>query len=80
MKNFQRTSNGGLASHTFPGCYPLYYVTDGNEVLCPDCANAVTNQETLIADANYEDESLYCDVCSNHIDSAYGSDNEEDTI
>ena len=64
------------------GGYPLYYITEDNACLCPDCANenkALTisddAQWKIIAmDANYEDTSLYCDHCSKQIPSAYGED------
>lgn len=66
------------------GSYPLFYVfTDkwlACDVLCPDCATEVTRQAHLdgshrtfaiTADVNWEDPDLYCDECSERIESAY---------
>ena len=69
-----------VPAHTFPGFYPMYYVTADSGALCPDCVNA---HRTLCADsndpqwfvidsdANWEDPQLYCDHCNNRIESAY---------
>ena len=61
------------------GSYPLMYVTHENEVLCSECAEE-SEQETT-AHANWEDPHLYCDGCSERIESAYAEpevDVEED--
>ena len=71
--NYSKYAHGG---------YPLYYITEDNACLCPNCANEnkalrISNdpQWKIIAmDANYEDTSLYCDHCSKQIPSAYGDD------
>jgi hypothetical protein len=49
-------------------------------VTCAKCAgNAAEEALILIAsDVNYEDASLYCDVCSERIESAYTIDQDED--
>ena len=64
----------------WPGGYPLYYVTADCGVLCPKCAN--DNLELTLGgekdwrivsqEINYEEESLCCDHCNAHIESAYG--------
>lgn len=72
-----------LDYYAWPGGYPLYYVTKDSGVLCPKCVN--DNLELLSDEydpqwyvigyeINYEDNSLYCDHCSERIESAYGDD------
>lgn len=67
------------------GCYPLFYIVKSAEhrdqsVLCPDCAT--TDLRTaheygthrafqVTPDVNYEDPDLFCDECSERIESAY---------
>jgi hypothetical protein len=73
--------------YTSLGCYPVFLITSDCCALCMDCARAeyrnvsrairekfndgwrVTNCEV-----NYEDKELYCDHCSQPIESAYGDD------
>jgi hypothetical protein len=48
-------------------------------VLCPACANKWTADdvpqfEPTDADINYEDASLFCDECSERIESAYAEE------
>ena len=57
-----------------------------DEVLCPSCCNKEreliesaradhdTQWDVVAADVNYEDASLYCDHCSQRIESAYMED------
>ena len=41
----------------------------------PSLANKDDPQwEVIVADINYEDNMLYCDHCSQRIDSAYGDE------
>ena len=74
---------GTYDSWAWPGGYPMYYITGDCGVLCPQCANANhrltldpdDSQWYIIqADVNWEDESLFCDNCSQQIMSAYGED------
>lgn len=76
-----------LPSFAWPGGYPMFYVDGDNSVLCPKCANRQVTEaveeigehgEPLVPrflpadyEANYEDDSLYCDECSTRIESAY---------
>lgn len=58
------------------GCYPIFYVTNENNCLCPDCALALekdpdTIEHNAASDANWEDPDLYCDDCGSRIESAY---------
>jgi len=68
----------------WPGGYPIYYVCEDGGVLCADCANnnidlttdpdAERDWKIVAGDINYEDDSLSCDNCYGHIESAYGCD------
>lgn len=68
--------SGRLGSYVLPGSYPLYYIT-AEGVLCPDCANSISecpdDRQWLIvaADINYEDINCYCAHCNKSIDPAY---------
>jgi hypothetical protein len=62
-----------LAPHAFPGMYPLFYIHEDSEVLCPKCANDF-QEEIVDADANWEDLGLYCSNCDERIPSAYAED------
>ena len=67
--------------------YPPYYITKDCGVICPSClkenleliceamAEGFDNQWIVVScDINYEDDSLYCDNCSDKIISAYCDD------
>jgi hypothetical protein len=70
-----RDSKGQLVKYAWPGGYPVLYVTELSNVLCPDCANRDTDSDVPVAaDINWEDPSLYCDDCSERIESAYAED------
>ena len=85
MINLPHLENGQLVAFAWPGGYPLYYVLQDGGTLCSDCARnaeseGLTNdpddpQWYIIAyHINWEDQTLYCDHCSDHIESAYCSD------
>lgn len=73
--------------YTWPGGYPLFGLTDDNGVLCRDCCRSEfrTIAESISGDGfhlkslhvNWENTSLYCDHCSDFIESAYGDDETE---
>ena len=46
--SFQRDGDGKLASNTFPGLYPLLYITADGGSLCPDCANGENGSEAYL--------------------------------
>lgn len=80
-----RNDDGILESYSFPGMYPLFYITKDNGVLCPECARnaeaeGLTNDPNdpqwyiVAADINHEDASLYCDANDERIPSAYAED------
>jgi hypothetical protein len=73
-------ADGRMRRYTFPGCYPIYYLTPKGETLCPDCAAEERTKgyqiHPLFADVNWEDPALYCDECSERIESAYAEDEQ----
>jgi len=74
-----RDMDGRLSAWAWPGGYPLFYLDGENSVLCVECARKSDEEEfpqfrPIAADVNWEDRSLYCDNCSEQIESAYGKD------
>jgi len=63
-----------LPYYTFPGGYPLFYITSFSNILCPTCAINDDYEDIVNYDVNWEDDSLYCSHCSERIKSAYGGD------
>jgi hypothetical protein len=78
MTHLPHDSNGKLSSYAWPGGYPLFYLDKESNVLCPACANRDIDdsQAVVEADVNWEDPSLYCDDCSQRIESAYAEDEQ----
>ena len=75
-----RDSDGKLSTFAWPGGYPIFYLDKHDNVLCPACANEHEPGEDdapVHADVNWEDPSLYCDECSERIESAYAEDEAE---
>jgi recombinational DNA repair protein (RecF pathway) len=73
--------------YAWPGGYPTYFATDDGAALCHECARAEGKQVTaairdgardgwrvVAQEINYEDAGLYCDNCSERIESAYAED------
>jgi len=77
----ERTKDGKPRRFTSVGGYPMVYVAPKyGDVLCPGCADHVevlAPNMALVAGINWEDASLYCDSCSERIESAYADDDEE---
>ena len=85
-----RNTDGTLASHAWPGGYPIFYIAEDGGILCsrPECANGpeVVAETALIPcdrdpqwhivgqEVNWEDESLFCDHCGKLVECAYPSD------
>lgn len=81
--NLPRDSKGKLSAYAWPGGYPYFYIINGKDVYCHECAVAedtynqlVTDEdapgnEVTAADINWEDDSLYCENCGDRIESAY---------
>lgn len=60
------------------GCYPLFYLDSHDSVLCPRCAGTAEAEGEAMAACgiNWEDPDLYCDECSERIESAYAEPEE----
>jgi hypothetical protein len=63
-------------SYTSIGSYPLVYLDNMDNVLCPCCASE--EEEETTPHINWEDPYLYCDECSDRIESAYAEEEEDD--
>lgn len=73
-----RGDDGKLSRWAWPGGYPIYYLDQENNVLCPDCANKEGYSSPVVAaDVNWEDTNLHCDDCSKQIESTYGDNTNE---
>ncbi len=76
----QRDESGKLPAFAWPGGYPIYYLADDGEALCPDCANLPEAHEGGDGDGwrlegqgvHWEGEPLSCAHCNREIESAYG--------
>ena len=73
--------------YTFPGCYPLYFITSDGAALSFEAVRAEWRQvchsirhklsdgwRVVALDVNYEDGNLYCDHSGERIESAYAED------
>lgn len=75
IKAIRKENNGKLPAWAWPGGYPLYYLDEEDNVLCPKCANKTGYCADVVAyNMNWEDGGLYCDDCSQRIESAYAED------
>lgn len=83
LKQLKLEPHEDLPAYAWPGGYPIYYVTVMGSVLCPECANSEEAKEAdphdndwriETAATNWEDPNLYCDNCSERIESAYAED------
>jgi hypothetical protein len=82
--SIDRDSNGKLPSYAWPGGYPIFYLTQDDAVLCPQCANGENGSDTLVQDdpqwnvtahdINWEDPDMTCEHCNRRIESAYAED------
>ncbi len=71
----RKENNGKLPSYAWPGGYPIFYMDAENSALCPTCANKPGYPAPVTAwGINWEDSELYCDDCSQRIESAYAED------
>jgi hypothetical protein len=81
-----RFADGSIRKYTDLGGYPVFYLTEDSGVLCaacvqterPDVADAdqASDWKVVAADVNWEDPDLYCDHCSDRIESAYAEDSK----
>lgn len=89
-----RDEDGKFPAFAWPGGYPIIYLMEDNEVICPDCANqedAYADEDPapedpdpqwhiVAADVYWEGPDLYCANCNKPIESAYGDPEEEKAI
>ena len=71
------TEGKALPSHTFPGCYPIYYISSYGTLLCPKCATALNEceHEDIIKADTVLDHYIDCE-CGVRIEGAYYCDDE----
>ena len=76
IRQLAADNHGVLPAYAWPGGYPMYYVDDEGNILCPRCANKNDeySAELIAYDANWEDPDLYCDNCQERIESAYAEE------
>ncbi len=76
VKRLYEENNNKLPHNSFPGLYPMFYVNNHNDILCPECANKTEeyNEDLVDYDVNWEDPQMYCDHCSKRIESAYAEE------
>ena len=78
-------------AYAWPGGYPKFWVTTDGGALCHKCVRSEIWQVARStrdgerdgwavegSDCNWEDPCLYCDHCSERIESAYAEDDAED--
>jgi len=77
--NIQRINSGKVMVYAFPGGYPMYYLTQDDSVLCPQCVEENQDECSDSSDPkwyveshgiNYENNSMHCDECSKQIECA----------
>ncbi len=84
MNQTKQIKDAIRAKYAWPGGYPLYLVTSDGAALCCDCGRKEWKQiayaimhglndgwRVVAPDVNWEDPELYCDHCSQRIESAY---------
>jgi hypothetical protein len=81
LKKVKSTLRAG--QHSWPGGYPLFFITECGSSLCFDCVRKEFRQvvyeylsdfsagwKVVACSINYEDSDLRCDECSDNIYSA----------
>ena len=81
LEKLKESNNGTLPAYAWPGGYPVIYITDDADVMCPKCANEEENVH-FTGDADgwridaydvfYEGAAVNCCNCNERIESAYG--------
>ena len=60
--------------------YPLWYVIDGYKCQCNECATvSKTEGYSIEVQVNLDDLNLWCDECSEKIESAYADEEDDNT-
>jgi hypothetical protein len=72
-ESMQRNEDGTLPAYTWPGCYPIVYLTESGLTICPTCAGeSDTSDPVAGSGVHWEGEPLQCEDCGKDIESAYG--------
>ncbi len=59
--------------------YPVIYLTEKDQVLCPECANEIKNEGGKVTGHIYEEgPTNHCSICSAPIESAYGDSDKNE--
>ena len=70
MKNLPKYTN----QPNFVG-YPLWYMIDDYKCQCNECATVSKSEgQSAEEQVNWDDSNLWCDECSEKIESAYADD------
>jgi hypothetical protein len=70
---------GKLPEVSFPGSYPIFYVTKSSDALCGKCATEESDH-IEIHDCHMEGPPIICQRCHEEIESAYGDPENETEI
>lgn len=70
-----RDHNGKLPHYSWPGAYPIIYVTKSGEVLCADCVDSDSDDSDPVEayGVHWEGTDEHCAECNRAIPSAYGN-------
>ncbi len=68
-----RDADGQLPKRSWPGLYPLYYLTADRLIVCAECASREVDPQQRVTgvDVNWEEPDLLCEDCGAKIKSAY---------
>ena len=66
----ERDSKGQLPAYAWPGGYPVLYLDNLNDTLCPECANKTSDVAECFV--HYEGPAEECAECGDLVASAYG--------
>ena len=66
------SEDGSLSSFTMVGGYPIYYLDNLDQVLCPECAtySLACGEFIRHAEVNWESD-ITCDGCEEELERAY---------
>jgi len=80
-KSLRLADQLSVQPYAWPGGYPMFAITSDSAALCNKCCSTereligtTTGSDgwcVIALEINYEDANLYCDHCSNQIESAY---------
>jgi hypothetical protein len=76
MKQLPKYSN----QPNFVG-YPLWYVIDDYKCQCNECATISKSEGHSVEEqVNWDDSNLWCDECSEKIESAYADEEDDNPL